>query len=559
MLGYKQTLRICLLSYLAVLLSHIIYAFWEGAGIGRLVLIVSAVMYVLSIVLVLLIKKQDIIVYTLIVSVVISTTIIGYLVGTLGYSVLIFILMSTVLLIFTEPKYILVSGTVSLVSLLAYTVFLRTILLKSVDSMVIYIVYILIFVVGLVTQYIVCFNMKKFMVGMREKADEAEHANHSKMLFLGNLSHEIRTPTNAICGITELTLKEDLSPTVRENVVAIEKSCKHLITIINDILDYSKMEAGEINIIPVHYSLRKMINDATGMIKPQLGDKEVDLKLDIQEDLPDSLIGDETRISQVIYNLLSNAIKFTEKGFIVLKVSGETGDNNNIDLTVSITDSGIGIKKEDVPRLFVSFASMDSKHFKNHEGTGLGLAICKQIVSLMGGDIKVESAYGVGSKFTFSIPQKVAKESNVISYNASVAVKEAPRITAPDAKVLIVDDNAVNLKVSEGLLKTFGLKVDTCMSGRACLEILKAHKDYDILFIDHMMPELDGIDTLNMIRADSDPYMKSVPAIALTANVVNGIRDMFISEGFNDYVPKPIDMVWMNAILRKYIPIEKQK
>ena len=559
MLGYKHSLRICLLSYLAILVSHIIYAFFEGDGIGRLVLIVSSVMYAVSFVIVFLIKNQDFVVYTLIVSVVISTTLIGYLVGTLGYGILIFFIMSTVLLIFTEPKYILVSGAVSLVSLLAYTIFLPEVILKSVSSIVIYFVYILIFVVGLIIQYIVCFNMKKFMMGMREKAEEAERANHSKMLFLGNMSHEIRTPTNAICGITELTLKEELSPTVRENVEAIEKSCKHLITIINDILDYSKMEAGEINIVPVHYSLRKLINDATGMIKSQLGDKEVDLKLDIQEDVPDQLIGDETRISQVIYNLLSNAIKFTEKGFIVLKVEGEKKENNTIDLTVSITDSGIGIKKEDVPRLFVSFASVDSKHFKNREGTGLGLAICKQIVTLMGGDIKVESAFGVGSKFTFTIPQKIAKESNVISYNASVAVKEAPRITAPDAKVLIVDDNAVNLKVSEGLLKTFGLKVDTCMSGRACLEILKNHRDYDILFIDHMMPELDGIDTLNMIRADEDPYMKQVPAIALTANVVNGIRDMFISEGFNDYVPKPIDMVWMNAILRKYIPLEKQK
>ena len=300
-----------------------------------------------------------------------------------------------------------------------------------------------------------------------------------------------------------------------------------------------------------------MIKDVLNMMSVRVDDKEVDIRADIQDGLPDSLIGDEIRLRQILFNLLSNAIKYTEKGYVILDVKGKE-DTGFVDLTISVTDSGIGIKKEDLSKLFTSFQQVDTRKIRNREGTGLGLAICKELLSLMGGDIEVESTYGVGSKFTIHISQKIS-DSSVVVEKFKTHEENEPKVVAPDAKVLVVDDNAVNLKVSQGLIRTFGITVDTCKSGRECLEILKDTKDYDIIFIDHMMPELDGIDTLNMIRSDPSEYMKKVPLIALTANVVSGVREMFISEGFDDYVPKPIDMVWLNAILRKYLPKEKQR
>ena len=393
---------------------------------------------------------------------------------------------------------------------------------------------------------------------MEEKAVEAGHANESKSLFLANMSHEIRTPMNAICGLAELTLREDgLTPEVKENIESIQTAGRVLLSIVNDILDYSKMESGKMEIIPVTYSFKKLLSDVLNMMTIRLEDKEVDVRADIQEDLPDILIGDEIRIRQILFNLLSNAIKYTQKGYVILDVKG-VEDAGFVDLTISVTDSGIGIKKEDMPKLFTSFQQLDTRKVRAREGTGLGLAICKQLVDLMGGTINVESTYGVGSKFTVTISQKISDDNELLSAK-NIEKAAEPLINAPDAKVLVVDDNAVNLKVAQGLIRTFGISVDTCTSGRECLEILNNKRDYDIIFIDHMMPELDGIDTLNLIRANSNEYMKKVPLIALTANVVSGVREMFISEGFNDYVPKPIDMVWLNGILRKYIPKEKQR
>ncbi|MCR5278808.1 MAG: response regulator, partial [Lachnospiraceae bacterium] len=429
-------------------------------------------------------------------------------------------------------------------------------LLKSVPSLLMFTFYILIYLCSAANLYLVVYYARKYMTGMKEKAEEADRANESKMIFLANMSHEIRTPMNAICGMAELTLREPLEPEVKENVENIQSAGRILLSIVNDILDYSKLESGKMEVIPVTYSFHKMVNDVINMMRIRLEDKDVELRTNVQDDIPDLLIGDEIRIRQILFNLLSNAIKYTDKGYVILDVTGQS-EGGFLDLTVSVTDSGIGIKKEDIPKLFSSFQQVDTRKTRNREGTGLGLAICKQLLTLMGGDISVESTYGVGSKFTIKVSQKISDEEQKFNVDA-VSENEQVKVKGVGAKVLVVDDNAVNLKVAQGLIRTFGIEVETCMSGRQCLDILKEHKDFDILFIDHMMPELDGIDTLNMIRADSDPYMQKVPIIALTANVVSGIREMFISEGFNDYVPKPIDMVWLNSILRKYLPADKQ-
>ncbi|MCR4728901.1 MAG: response regulator [Lachnospiraceae bacterium] len=559
MYGYKNSIRLCLVEYFLALAVHIIYAFVKhGMEKGRMVLLFSAVMITLTFIMTVMINNEKIVVAFLFFSVLLSTTVIGCVLETLAFSVLIFSVMTTSISIMMEAKYIIYSGAGSALTFLAYTIFLPDYILKNVPSLLIFGFYIIIYFCSSINLYVVVYYAKRYMKGMEEKAEEADRANESKMRFLANMSHEIRTPMNAICGMAELTLREELSPEVKDNVENIQTAGKVLISIVNDILDYSKLESGKMEVIPVTYSFHQMISDVLNMMRIRLEDKEVELRSNIKDDIPDMLMGDEIRIRQILFNLLSNAIKYTDKGYVILDVTGKENDGF-LDLTVSVTDSGIGIKKEDIPKLFSSFQQVDTRKTRNREGTGLGLAICKQLLTLMGGDITVESTYGVGSKFTFTVSQKISDGDQDLNTETISNEKENSRVVGNNAKVLVVDDNAVNLKVAQGLIRTYGIEVDTCMSGRQCLEILKTHKDYDIIFIDHMMPELDGIDTLNLIRADSDEYMQKVPLIALTANVVSGVREMFISEGFNDYVPKPIDMVWLNGILRKYLPSDKQR
>ena len=559
MYEYSRAMRLCMGEFLTILTLHIIYAFLHFNGeIGRMVLLVSAAMFTVTLVIAVFVKKESFVVYFTLFSVLVSTTIIGYLLKTLAFSILMYVLMIICFTIFMQKIYILICAAVSTVVLISYLVIIPDSILHNVDSRFVYVIYIVAFVTGMINLYFLVFNARKYFKGMEEKAEEAERANESKMLFLANMSHEIRTPMNAICGLAELTLRDQtLSKEARNNTENIQTAGRVLISIVNDILDYSKLESGKMEIIPVNYSFSHLIDDVLNMMTVRVEDKDVDIRADIQPGLPDSLIGDEIRIRQILFNLLSNAIKYTERGYVILDVKGKE-DSGFVDLTISVTDSGMGIKKEDIGKLFTSFQQVDTRKMRNREGTGLGLAICKELLTLMGGEISVESTYGVGSKFTVHISQKISDYTTFID-KAKTPEESEPQVVGLDAKVLVVDDNAVNLKVAQGLIRTFGISVDTCKSGRECIEKLKDCKDYDIIFIDHMMPELDGIDTLNMIRSDPSEYMKKVPCIALTANVVSGIREMFISEGFDDYVPKPIDMVWLNAILRKYLPAEKQR
>lgn len=557
MYGYNRTLKLCLAEYFICLALHSIYAFFNfGIETGRFVLLVSAAMFSITFLFSALVKNEKIVVIFFFISILISTTLIGYILNTLAFSALIYMAMSACASIFMEPKYILYGLFLSVITFTCYIIFIPEKLLCNLDSLLIFAIFIFVYAAAAYNLYIEVSHCKSYMKGMEEKTEEAEQANQSKMLFLANMSHEIRTPMNAICGMAELTLREkDLSKEVKENTESIRTAGRVLISIVNDILDYSKMESGKMEIIPVTYSFKDMVEDTVNLMSVRLEDKEIDLRADIQEDLPNFLIGDEVRIRQVLFNLLSNAIKYTEKGYVILDITGKA-DCGFVDLTITVTDSGIGIKKDDIPKLFTSFQQFDTHKSNNREGTGLGLAICKQIVSIMGGDISVESSYGVGSKFTVHLSQKISDDNNMTVMESKSKEKEEI-VKAPEARVLVVDDNAVNLKVAQGLIRTFDIHVDVCQSGRECLDILKENKTYDIIFIDHMMPELDGIDTLNLIRADSDEYMQRVPLIALTANVVSGVRDMFISEGFDDYVPKPIDMVWLNGVLKKYLPKDK--
>lgn len=509
---------------------------------------------------------------------------------------------------------------------------------------------------------------KKKLEQLSEEAkrakNAAEQADRAKSTFLANISHEIRTPMNAIIGMTDLILRDEISPRVRSNALDIKSAGTSLIGIINDILDISKIESGKTEIVEGPYLLSRLLRDVINVISVRFRGTDVKFFVDVDPRVPDYLVGDSMRVKQVLVNILSNAQKYTQKGSVKLTVTGKTSEDS-INLRFEVKDTGIGIKKEDMGRLFDSFTRFDSGKNKNIEGTGLGLAISKKLAVMMGGDIGVESVYGEGSTFTFTCCQTVESFISIaapekkpenyrpvlfgnclgmrdsimevlgslritgecaesgpelveklksgeythvfVSYgdyrdisqvfedypecpviavcgfedSTSGMEKAIPlRIPAYSANVIramdnilledngsytygtfvvdgvsaiVVDDNDMNLRVAKGLLEEYGLKVDTASSGRKCLEMLKTN-DYDIVFLDHMMPEMDGIATLKNIRLRYEDRYSKVPMIALTANAIAGMKEMFLSEGFTGYISKPISIAALEELLKESFP-----
>ena len=514
-------------------------------------------------------------------------------------------------------------------------------------------------------------------------SEEIMSAGTAKADFLANMSHEIRTPMNAIIGMAEMALRGDLNADARGYINQIKSSGRALLSLINDILDYSKVESGKMELNEVEYEPLSLIHDVCNIIMTRLTDKDVELLLDYDPNIPYKLYGDDLRIRQVLINIANNASKFTKKGHVQLKVQYTQQRQDSVWLKISVVDTGIGIKEEDMEKLFTSFQQIDSKRNRNVEGTGLGLAICKQLVSLMGGKISVESTYGEGSTFSFEIPQKVIsskpsiildepeqyvvagffsrkdvaedfksdagklgvhasdltssekqydsicgwskahsakkkfflieqeyyEEMDLSSFNAEIfqavqfvllvdafadvrkwknisylkilkkplsvlnlagllnqeeihfgeTVNEDTDILfeAPEAEILIVDDNPINLTVAEGLLEPLHMKISTALSGKEALEMLEKNH-YDIIFMDHMMPELDGVETTRIIRR-LHPEYNETPIIALTANAISGMKEMFLSEGMNDFVAKPIEVRVIMSKVRQWLPAEKLK
>lgn len=507
----------------------------------------------------------------------------------------------------------------------------------------------------------------------------AQQASSTKSDFLANMSHEIRTPLNAVVGMCELILREnDISDTVRDYSFNIQNSGRSLLSIINDILDFSKIESGKMELVSEEFNIASTINDVINMALTRKGDKPIEIIVKCDPDIPMGLIGDELRIRQVIINLVTNAIKFTNRGCVVIRVS-QTKHDYGINLSVSVSDTGIGISPENLEKLFNSFQQVNTKKNRSVEGTGLGLTISKKLITSMGGFVNVSSVYGSGSEFRFVIPLKVSDEKPFISlkepekihaaffidmtkfgmpqvakeYSALIselqtglgtdfelfdsfaalsraasekkythlftgreeyisnreffesfhegteviivqdrinAIELPPkmkciykpfyaltaasvfnnekllvninerrnssiRFVAPKARVLVVDDNVINLKVAVGLMRPYHMQVLTVDSGRAAISLLRS-KDIDIVFMDHMMPEMDGIEATRAIRSMEGSYYKNLPIIALTANAVNGVRDMYIEAGLNDFIAKPIELSALDRVLKTWLPRE---
>jgi len=503
---------------------------------------------------------------------------------------------------------------------------------------------------------------------LHKALEELKASSKAKSDFLAKISHEIRTPMNAITGMAELALRENISNIAREHIITIKQTGNHLLSLINDLLDFSKIESGKLEIVPYDYQFASLIHDVVSIIKMRVVDSNISFVVNIDCNIPNSLFGDEARIRQVLLNVLSNAVKYTKKGFVSFSISGKIIEDM-VFLTIDVTDSGSGIKPEDIEKLFGEFVRIDLLSNKGIEGTGLGLVITKKLLSAMGGDIKVRSEYGKGSTFTINLSQKICapepiasiekpEEKSALVYeqnkvyadsiictidnlgvachraesdydlreklqtknyaflfvshslliNAKAIIKELESKTkvvvlaefnnvpsganleiltmpahsisianvlngtsdrflystnenasvaqfiAPEAKVLIVDDIGTNLKVAEGLMQPYRMQIDLCFSGIEAIATVNANH-YDIVFMDHMMPEMNGVEAAKLIRAKH----AELPIIALTANAVSGTKEMFLSNGFNDFLSKPIDTIKLNNILAKWIPKEKQE
>ncbi len=523
---------------------------------------------------------------------------------------------------------------------------------------------------------IIIFNIfiSRLLKPLHKTMDDLKAASKAKSDFLARISHEIRTPMNAITGMAELALRENIPHSAKEHIITIKQAGNNLLSLINDLLDFSKIESGKLEIVPSNYLFSSLIFDVVNIIKMRVIDSNISFVVNIDSKIPNSLFGDETRIRQVLLNILSNAVKYTKKGFVSFSISGEITEDEVL-LTIDVSDSGNGIKPEDLNKLFSEFVQVDLASHKGVEGTGLGLVITKKLVNAMGGDIEVQSEYGKGSTFSIKLSQKIhspeplasvekAEEKSVLVYeqnkiyassivytvenlgvdchkveddedlhkklqdkdytflfvsysllkNAKAIIKvlkskteivvltEFGRVSmninfdilampahsisianilngisdnnfsystnedayaqfsAPKARILIVDDIGTNLKVAEGLMLPYKMRIDLCFSGAEAIEMIKKNF-YDLVFMDHMMPGMDGIDTTKFIRemGSENPYYADLPIIALTANAVSGTKEMFLSNGFNDFLSKPIDIIKLNVILGKWIPKEKQE
>jgi len=378
----------------------------------------------------------------------------------------------------------------------------------------------------------------------------AQEASRAKTEFLASMSHEIRTPMNAIIGMAEILEHESLNDRQSGYVKDIGTSAHSLLGIINDILDMSKIEAGKLELRPVDYNFIQFMDNTVSMFTHVSRNKGLGFLVETADDLPDYLFGDDIRLRQVLTNICGNAVKFTDKGHVKLSVSTEGNK-----LIINVEDTGMGIRKGDLPKLFNAFEQLDKDKNRSIVGTGLGLPICKSIVELMGGEIVASSEYGQGTAFTITIPIVPGNEKNVRAQKAA-ADAELP-ISAPDAKILVTDDNEFNLKVTSGLLGLMKIDAETAISGFKAIELIKEN-DYDIVFMDHMMPEMDGIETVKRIRAMGGKYDDLI-IVALTANAVKGAREMFIDSSFDDFISKPIDNDELRAILKRYLPKEKVK
>ncbi len=422
-----------------------------------------------------------------------------------------------------------------------------------------------IILVSLLISLMVNFQMKIFRDKnrqVREKSKEVEELNRAQNRFFSSMSHELRTPINTIIGLNEMILREDVSDEVAEDARSIQGASKMLLALINDVLDMSKLESGKMDIVPVSYDVGAMFSEIVNMVWGRAKDKGLALHVDVDSKTPSQLFGDEVRIKQILINLLNNAIKYTSEGSVTLSVQCDTLDSNRVRLVITVADTGLGIKKENIPLLFNAFKRVDEEKNRNVEGTGLGLSIVKQLVDLMGGEIQVNSIYTKGSTFVVTLEQEIVDPKELgelgLETRHALNVREHYRqsFEAPDVHLLIVDDNDTNLMVASKLLRDTKVNIDIALSGLECLKKTFSEQ-YDLIFMDHLMPGMDGIECLNKIRSQEGGLNRETPVVVLTANAGSDNQALYSKAGFDGYILKPVSGTVLESTLLKILPREK--
>ncbi len=566
MIPFRTNVIVFIIEYLCVVLLEMIYAI-SRYGLERAGLVAIALLPVLIVSLIALnMDRENLVIRCLYISGISTYYYMSYALGTQSTLAYMLLTMAVTIALFIKPRLLIEYVGITMTMLILILIFQQDKIEESINTNM-YVTYLMMYAFACVTLMFIVNGVEHYKQEMEEKNEVAREALEAKSNFLANMSHEIRTPMNAIYGMAELLEERDFGREEKEYIATIKRSSENLLSIINEILDFSKVDSGKMEIIEEPYDFNDLLQDVVTIIEFRMRDKDIRLCLEIDSNTPRELIGDESRIRQILINILNNAVKFTNQGTITLSIlwkpnAPDMGGDLGY-LQIDVTDTGIGIAEENLDKLFTAFGQIDAKKNRNVEGTGLGLAICKRLTDSMGGSISVKSRLKEGSTFTVLLPQKVY-DSTPCDYKAKQDIMSVSRerfradFTAPKAKVLIVDDNRVNRQVAQELMKLFGFEAMLAESGREAIDrVEKNLVSYDIIFMDHMMPYIDGVEATRQIRKLEGDYPKKVPIVALTANAIKGVEKSFLEAGMNDYLPKPIRVEELASILRKWLPDNK--
>lgn len=569
MLPFRTNVIIFIIEFLCTVLLQSVYGAsvygWEVAGmvaIGLLPVLLVSLFSLKS-------DNESVVIRCLYISGIATFYYMSYALHTQGTLPFFFLALGITMALFIRPQ-VIIEYFLCTTAILVFMAAAQTKIIEEFFGLQLFITFVTMYVFAGVTIFFVVSSVKRYQQEMEEKNEIAREALEAKSNFLANMSHEIRTPMNAIYGMAELLEEQEFDRKEKEYIATIKRSSENLLSIINEILDFSKVESGKMRIAAEPYLFNSMIQDVITIIEFRMKDKLIQLECNISPEIPKELIGDEVRIKQILINILNNAVKFTNQGKIVLTIDWR-GGQESVDqeeelgvLCISVKDTGIGISEDDLAKLFTAFGQINTKKNRNVEGTGLGLAICKELTDAMGGVIRVESVLKQGSTFYVELPQKVENPTPCNFIRDEDAIYTPTKdyqidFIAPTAKVLIVDDNKVNRRVAWEIMKLFGFEAALAESGEEAIDRVKKHLvTYDLIFMDHMMPFMDGVEATQMIRQLPGEYAHKVPIVALTANAINGVEQQFIDAGMNDYIAKPIKIGDLQKILRKWIPKNKQ-